>query len=231
MRRLFLLLVALCLWVSAPPPANSDGPVGSITEVKGHAVVKRQGQQLDATPTIPILRNDEIVTDAGGGLTITLVNGSRLTLGESTSIVIDESIVTADQRSKSRIHLLVGQLRSVVAALGGTSGDFKVHTPNAIAAARAALISRSTSSKASRVPNSLPVAVTRPSVSIRELSKSPIQPVPLGHRLSRSPPAIRRTYPAKLRRHRWHRGELKNSGRRDTARKRRRRESRSSVAG
>jgi ferric-dicitrate binding protein FerR (iron transport regulator) len=99
-------------------------------------VVKRQGQQLDAAPTIPILPSDEIVTDAGGGLTITLVNGSRLTLGESTSIVIDESIVTADQRSKSVIHLLVGQLRSVVAALGATSGDFKVHTPNAIAAAR-----------------------------------------------------------------------------------------------
>jgi hypothetical protein len=30
--------------------------VGSITEVKGHAVIKRQGQQLDATPSMPVLR-------------------------------------------------------------------------------------------------------------------------------------------------------------------------------
>jgi ferric-dicitrate binding protein FerR (iron transport regulator) len=136
MRRLFLLLVVLGLWVSAPPRAHAGGPVGSITEVKGHALVKRQGQQLDAAATMPILRNDQVVTDAGGGLTITMVNGSRLTLGESTSIVIDESIVTADQLSKSLIHLLGGRLRSVVARLGGTSVDFKVHTPNAIAAAR-----------------------------------------------------------------------------------------------
>jgi len=52
---------------SAPPHANADGPVGSITEVKGHAVVKRQGQQLDATPSIQILRSDEIANDAGSG--------------------------------------------------------------------------------------------------------------------------------------------------------------------
>jgi hypothetical protein len=81
------------------------GRVGSITEVKGHAAVKRQGQQLDAAPSMPVPRSDEIVTDAGGGVTITLLNGSRLTVGESSSIVIDESIVAADQHSKSRIHL------------------------------------------------------------------------------------------------------------------------------
>ena len=80
MWRFFLLLVVLGQ-VSAPLPANADGPVGSITEVKGHAVVKRQAQQLDATPSMPVLRSDEIATDAGGGATITLLNGSRLTLG------------------------------------------------------------------------------------------------------------------------------------------------------
>ena len=66
MRRFLLLVVVLGLF-SAPPHANADGPVGSITEVKGHAVVKRQGQQLDATPSIQILRSDEIANDAGSG--------------------------------------------------------------------------------------------------------------------------------------------------------------------
>jgi ferric-dicitrate binding protein FerR (iron transport regulator) len=135
MWRFFLLLVAFGL-VSALPSANAEGPVGSITELKGHAVVKRQGQQLDAAPSMPILRSDEIVTDPGGGVTMSLLNGSRLTLGESTSIVIDESIVAADQHSKSLIHLAVGRLRAVVETLGATSPDFKIHTQNAIAAAR-----------------------------------------------------------------------------------------------
>src|SRR5215469_6991940 len=40
--RFFRLLVVLGP-VFALPPASADGPVGSITEVKGHAVVKRPG--------------------------------------------------------------------------------------------------------------------------------------------------------------------------------------------
>jgi ferric-dicitrate binding protein FerR (iron transport regulator) len=102
--------------------------------VKGHAVVKRQGQQLDATPCSAQQRNRDRCT--GGGVTITLLNGSRLTVSESSSIVIDGSIVAADQHSKSRIHLLIGRLRAVVEAVGATSPDFKIHTRNAIAAAR-----------------------------------------------------------------------------------------------
>ena len=132
---LFLLLVALGL-LSATPSANAEGPVGSITELKGHAVVRRPGQQLDAARSMPVLRNDEIVTDPGGGVTVSLLNGSRLTVGESTSIVIDKSIVTQDQRARSRIHLVLGRLRAVVEAVGGTSADFKIHTKNAIAASR-----------------------------------------------------------------------------------------------
>jgi hypothetical protein len=47
-------------------------------------VVKRQRQQRPAATSMQVLRNDEIVTDAGrGATTLTLPNGSRLTLGES----------------------------------------------------------------------------------------------------------------------------------------------------
>jgi hypothetical protein len=132
----FLLLLVVVGLVSAALPADADGPVGSVTGVKGHVVVKRQGQQLDAAVSMQVLRSDEIVTDAGGGATITLLNGSRLTLGESTSIVIDESIVAADQRDKSLIHLPRGRLRAVVEAVGGISPDFRIHTQNAIGAVR-----------------------------------------------------------------------------------------------
>ena len=217
MWRFFLLLVAFGL-VSALPSAHAEGPVGTITELKGHAVVKRQGQQLDAAPSMPVLRSDEIVTDAGGGVTMTLLNGSRLTLGESTSMVIDESIVAADQSSKSLIHLVVGRLRAVVEAVGGTSADFKIHRKTR-SRQLAVLILRSTSSKASLAPNSLRVCVTRPLVSTREPWRSQIQPARPGRHPSTSPRAIKPTYPARLRLHRWRRGELKNSGRRDTARK------------
>jgi hypothetical protein len=217
MWRFFLLLVAFGL-VSALPSANAEGPVGSITKLKGHAVVKRQGQQLDAAPSMPILRSDEIVTDPGGG--VTMLNGSRLTLGESTSIVIDESIVAADQHSKSLIHLAVGRLRAVVETIGATSPDVKIHTQNAIAAARGTdfEVDFIEGKPCPQQPSCLrytTVGVYKGTVEVTNPTSPP------GHHLSMSPPAIRPTYPARLRLHRWHRGELKNSGRGDTARKHR----------
>lgn len=50
------------------------------------------------------------MTHAGGGATtITLPNGSRHTPVESTSIVIDESMLAADLPSKSLIHPRLGR--------------------------------------------------------------------------------------------------------------------------
>lgn len=215
---IFLLLVAFGL-VSALPSANAEEPVGSITELKGHAVVKRQGQQLDAAPSMPILRSDEIVTDPGGGVTMSLLNGSRLTLGESTSIVIDESIVAADQHSKSLIRLVVGRLRAVVETLGAASPDFKIRTQNAIAASRGTdfEVDFIEGKPCPQQPSCLrytTVGVYKGTVEVTNPTSPP------GHHPLMSPPAIRPTYLARLRLHRWHRGELKNSGRRDTARKR-----------
>ena len=136
MRRLLLLfaIVLICGFFSTL--ALAEEPVGSITELKGHATARRGGQQLEVVPAMPILRNDEIDTDAGSGVTITLVGGTRLTLSESTSVIVDESVVAADKQGKSIMHLLRGRLRSVVAAVGTLSGNFQVHTPNAIAATR-----------------------------------------------------------------------------------------------
>jgi len=137
MRRLLLLFVALlCLWEFASARAIAEEPVGSITALKGHAIARRAGQELEVVLAMSVLRDDEIVTDAGSGVTITLTGGTRLTLSESTSLIVDESIVAADKRGKSIMHLLGGQLRSIVASIGTVSGNFEVHTPNAIAATR-----------------------------------------------------------------------------------------------
>jgi len=137
MRRVLLLFVVLLgTWGSPSMPAIAEEPVGSITKLKGHATARRAGQELEVTPAMPILRNDEIVTDAHSGVTITLQGGTKLTLSESTSLIVDESIVAADKRGKSIMHLLGGQLRSIVASVGTVSGNFEVHTPNAIAATR-----------------------------------------------------------------------------------------------
>jgi len=136
MRRGFLLFVLLAICGCIATPAIAEEPVGSITELKGHATARRAGQELEVVLAMPVLRNDEVLTDAGSGVTITLAGGTRLTLSESTSVIIDETIVATDKQGKSIMHLLGGQLRSIVASVGEVSGNFEVHTPNAIAATR-----------------------------------------------------------------------------------------------
>jgi hypothetical protein len=134
MRRFFLLYLALALCVART--AFAGEAVGAVTELKGNATVTRQGQRLDVTEAMRALVNDQFKTAARSALTITLTGGTRLMLSELTSIAIEPSVVTADRNSTSIIHLLAGQLRSIVAWLGASHGFLEVHTPNAIAAAR-----------------------------------------------------------------------------------------------
>jgi hypothetical protein len=79
---------------------------------------------------------DKLRTTAKSKLTVTLRDGSKLVLSESSSYTIDEYSIAATTRMRASIALWAGHLRAVVVtALGGVP-DFEVHTPNAIAAVR-----------------------------------------------------------------------------------------------
>ena len=138
MRRLLsLVLPLLMLSAAIAASAAAQTRAGSIIELRGSARIGRNGNLLDAVLALPILASDKIETAAQSSLTILLLDGSRLTLSDSTSMVVERLIpdsAAANSGLNVVISLLRGQLESLVHFTG--SPHFEVHTPNAITGVR-----------------------------------------------------------------------------------------------
>lgn len=126
---LWLCLISLCLAGNAAAQAR----VGTIKELRGSAEVQRNGRSIAAMAAMPVLVGDKLETSRQSSVTVELIDGSQLTLSDSSSVVIDHSLAsTAD----STIELFKGELRSIVNIAAGKLPGFEVHTPNAVAAVR-----------------------------------------------------------------------------------------------
>ena len=110
--------------------------VGQVTDITGSAKLERGGIEVEAAPMMPIKVRDKLRTTAKSKLTVTLRDGSKLVLSESSSYTIDEYSIAATNRIRASIALWAGHLRSIVSIAAGAVPDFQVHTPNAIAAVR-----------------------------------------------------------------------------------------------
>lgn len=127
----FALLIALsCL------QGTATAQVGQVGEASGTIELGRAGQTRNVTVAMPIFIDDQVTTGPASSSTINLNGGSKLELGESTTLKIDRHVLPPSRSNfATRISLLQGTLRSVVPSVLG-SADFEVHTPNAVAAVR-----------------------------------------------------------------------------------------------
>jgi hypothetical protein len=116
--------------------AFAQDTVGQVTEITGSAKLERGGVEVEAAPMMQIKIRDKLRTTAKSKLTVTLRDGSKLVLSESSSYTIDEYSIAATTRMRASIALWAGHLRAIVVTALGAVPDFEVHTPNAIAAVR-----------------------------------------------------------------------------------------------
>jgi len=116
--------------------AFAQDTVGQVTEITGSAKLERGGVEVDAAPMMQIKVRDKLRTMAKSKLTVTLRDGSKLVLSESSSYTIDAYSIAATPRMRASIALWAGHLRAVVVTALGAVPDFQVHTPNATAAVR-----------------------------------------------------------------------------------------------
>jgi hypothetical protein len=136
-RAAMLLGLAMMLTVAAEPAAYAQNTVGTITQVSGLANVQRGGSTLAAANQMPILLHDRITTQAGGSVTIGLIDNSSLQLGENAILTIDDSLLVNGVGAPSKVGLLGGKLHArIKGAMRGASTTFEVHTPNAVGAVR-----------------------------------------------------------------------------------------------
>jgi FecR protein len=129
-----LLSVVIC---ATPSPGRAQNIVGSVTAITGSAELQRGGATLKVSAPMPVELNDRFTTAAASQLVITLLDNSSLTLSESSSLSIDENVVTGGARASTKVSLLGGSLHSVITrALRAGTPTFEVNTPNAVAGVR-----------------------------------------------------------------------------------------------
>jgi len=116
--------------------AFAQNTVGEVTAITGVAKLERGGNETDILPSMPIKIHDKLRTMAKAQLTVTFRDGSQLVLSESSSCTIDEYSMKLTARAEASIGLWAGHLRAIVNLATGGILNFRVHTPNAIAAVR-----------------------------------------------------------------------------------------------
>ena len=114
--------------------ARAQAPAGRVTSTTGDVHIERAGTTVPATIGMGLIEHDRVVTAANSRVTITLTDNSKVELDESTSMVIDQQLVTSSSRS-TKLSLFGGLLRSLVSHMAGTT-NYQVYTPNAVASAR-----------------------------------------------------------------------------------------------
>jgi ferric-dicitrate binding protein FerR (iron transport regulator) len=129
------LISALTLALSGPALAQTAA--GAFQSVSGQVQIQRTGgAMIGAAAGVGVSVGDRIVTGVSGHAVIVLNDQSRLELGPSSSITLDQFTLGGGPPS-TRISLFSGVLRSLVsAASGGVPANYQVHTPNAVAAVR-----------------------------------------------------------------------------------------------
>lgn len=130
-------LVVFALLLVASGSALAQTTAGSFQSVGGPVQIQRAGgATIGAAAGVGVNVGDRIITGAGGHAVIILNDQSRLEVGPSSSITLDQFTLTGGAAT-TRVSLFSGVLRSLVsAASGGAPANYQVHTPNAVAAVR-----------------------------------------------------------------------------------------------
>jgi hypothetical protein len=138
--RPLLLIIALCVVAlgETAPVAAQPAPVGTVEALVGSAVVTRRttGEALPLTVGAELFEADRVRTDVGARLRLRLRDGSVLTCGEATGLILDEALYAPAGASQSfLLRVPFGIVRSVVDLLAPQS-SYEMHTNTAVISVR-----------------------------------------------------------------------------------------------
>ncbi len=135
-RRVTAIIIVLLVLSGAWSAAGAQNSVGLVTAIDGDAELLRNGHTSKVTMAMAVETNDKLVTEREGRLTVTFGDNSRLVVGSSTTVVINDR-VSGTISTISRVELLGGRLRSIVTlGLRSAGHGFEVRTPNAVMGVR-----------------------------------------------------------------------------------------------
>jgi hypothetical protein len=133
-----LLPAGLVMADTCPP--GQGAPVGQMASASGQVVIVRAGttQACLAEADHALYENDLLVTREGARAVLNLKDGSRVSLAETTRLVIDRAVYDPDAGTReSLLGMSLGKARFWVRKIAGAKrSSFRVKTETAVAGVR-----------------------------------------------------------------------------------------------
>lgn len=123
----------------APAPApGQDSRVGTFKQVEGGVWIGKVGDVRTPSPGAPLRVADRIITNETGAATVTLKDGTVLTVGPNSQMDLSRfQFDSTTQSGNLLVELLQGSVRVVTGLLGKINPDlFKVSTPTSVVGVR-----------------------------------------------------------------------------------------------
>jgi FecR protein len=128
-RLLALSIVALAIF-STDARAGAAEDVGSIVSVSGTAQIERGGAILAAVSGTIVQVHDRVSTLRDASLTLEFSDGGSISLGESSSVQIEDGSAAGGRPGTNRVMLLSGRVHTVVPDKAtGAGRTIEVDTP------------------------------------------------------------------------------------------------------
>lgn len=125
----------ICLAV-VPPPADAAMVV---IRINGTPTTERAGKTTPLHSGDTAATGDVLVTDATAKAELLLPDGSLLTIGPKSRVVVDAFL--ADSAGlKARLRVLAGQFKIAIAKFAGGPSDYEIRTPTAVAGVRGTVL-------------------------------------------------------------------------------------------
>ena len=127
MKRTTIILALLILMTSA-----IFGSVGKIESLKGTVFIVRGSGTLNATAGQALEKKDVIITESDGWARVKLSDGTSITLGKNSKLVIEKYLYDGTKKSHTTLGFAKGVFKTITGAIGKVAPEkFKVKTPNA----------------------------------------------------------------------------------------------------
>ena len=130
-----MFLIILAAFFSSSDVVSAANEVGTVIALRGKAVIHRDKKDIHARLRDGLLLPDAVSTLEASRAKMLFRDDSVLTMGEKSSVLIKEFLSAGEKKGRSIFNLVDGKMKAVV---GG--GQFEVHTPTAVAAARGTVI-------------------------------------------------------------------------------------------